>query len=447
MKLLALGLASAGLTMAGTIAVAAPASADTGVVAALDSVAKPLASTSPGARGHDLDAFGAMVGRAQVVGVGEATHSTAEFYTLNQRLFRYLVAEKGFTTFARELSWSTGLRLNDYVLYGEGDPQAIFHDEVKGPYDLFDNREFLDLVRWMRAHNAGHAEKVQFMGADLLYPGDILFDKVLAYVKRRHPALLPELTRLYDGLRPTTKNAGEYMAQAMAVPLKTRQDHARRATQALRLLERQGADKWAVQHARALSQTFTDFAFDQATEDGRRQAQEYRDSVLADNVAWWNATTGAKIQVSGLNAHLSYTPIDTAFVPTPMGGLLRKRLGDRFVTVGTSFDQGGYNFAGSEDGCPDGVKPAERPMTCKGSVSAAPADYNEHTLDQVRHRDFMLDTRTAPAAAKAWLSQARNTRLIGGGFWSPGQAVQAALGRSFDVVIHLHQVKAARLLP
>ncbi|GGS78387.1 hypothetical protein GCM10010176_021890 [Nonomuraea spiralis] len=48
---------------------------------------------------------------------------------------------------------------------------------------------------------------------------------------------------------------------------------------------------------------------------------------------------------------------------------------------------------------------------------------------------------------EAWLSQARNTRLIGGGFWSPSQAVQAALGRSFDVVIHLHQVKAAQLLP
>ncbi|RSN01149.1 hypothetical protein DMB42_39860 [Nonomuraea sp. WAC 01424] len=177
----------------------------------------------------------------------------------------------------------------------------------------------------------------------------------------------------------------------------------------------------------------------EATADGRRQAQEYRDIVLADNVAWWNATTGAEIQMSGLNAHLSYTPIDTAYVPAPMGGVLRKRLGDRFVTVGTSFDQGGYNFS-AEGACPDDAKPAERPMTCKGQVPAAGADYNEYVLDQVRYRDFMLDTRTAPAAAKAWLSQARNTRLIGGGFWSPSQAVQAALGRSFDVVIHLHQV-------
>ncbi|MCK2221997.1 erythromycin esterase family protein (plasmid) [Actinomadura sp. ATCC 31491] len=429
--ILALGLALATIpspALAGTD--------DAKVVAALDTVAKPLT--------RDLDAFGAMVGDAQVVGVGEATHSTVEFYTLNQRLFRYLVTEKGFTTFARELSWSTGVRLNDYVLHGEGDPRAIFRDEVKGPYDLFDNQEFLNLVQWMRAYNTTHAHKVQFMGADLLYPGDLLFDKVLGYVKQHHPGLLGEFTKLYDGLRPTTKNAGEYMGMALAVPLKTRQDNAERATQALKLLQKHGADRWVVQHARALSQTFTDFAFDQATAEGRRQAAVYRDSVLAGNVAWWNKTTGDKIQISGLNAHLSYTPIDTTYVPAPMGGMLRKQLGDRFVTVGTTFERGGYNYTLTEGDCP---KPAERPMTCKGSVEAAPSGYNEYVLDQVRYRDFILDTRTTPAAAKQWLAQERSTRVIGGGFWTPEQAFQASLGASFDVVIHFHSVKAAHLLP
>ncbi|MEU1394385.1 MULTISPECIES: erythromycin esterase family protein [unclassified Nonomuraea] len=428
-------IAALGLALAAT-ATPAFAATDADIIAALDTVAKPLT--------RDLDAFGAMVGDAQVVGVGEATHSSAEFYTLNQRLLRYLVTEKGFTTFARELSWSTGVRLNDYVLDGKGDPRAIFRDEVKGPYDLFDNREFLGLVQWMRSYNATHARKVQFMGADLLYPGDILFDKVLGYVKRRHPDQLDEFTKLYDGLRPTTKNAGEYMGQALAVPLERRQDYAKRAAQALTSLEKQAADRWVVQHARALSQTFTDFAFDQSTAEGRRAAALYRDTVLADNVAWWNRTTGAKIQMSGLNAHLSYTPIDTVYVPGPMGGLLRKRLGDRFVTVGTTFDRGGYNYTPTGSDCP---KPAERPMTCKGSVEAAPSGYNEHVLDQVRHRDFVLDTRTAPPAAKQWLAQERPTRVIGGGFWTPEQAFQTSLGKSFDVVIHFHSVKAAHLLP
>ncbi|MEV0234642.1 erythromycin esterase family protein [Nonomuraea sp. NPDC050786] len=442
---------SAAAADTGDAAVVAADTGDAAVVAALDSVAKPLASTSPAAGLHDLDAFGAMVAGAQVVGVGEATHSTAEFYTLNHRLFRYLVTEKGFTTFARELSWSTGVRLNDYVLNGKGDPRRIMHDEVKGPYDLFDNREFLNLITWMRSYNATHDKKVQFMGADLLYPGDVLFDKVLAYVKEHHPDLLPEFTKLYEGLRPTTPNAGEYMGIALSQPLETRKENARRATEALKLLQQQkaGGDdhQWAVQHARALSQTFTDFAFDQATAEGRRQAQVYRDTALADNIVWWNRKTGHKIQVSGLNAHISYTPIDTMFVPAPMGGVLRERLGRRFVTVGTSFDQGGYNFTIDKGECPEGAVPAERPLTCKGSIGAAGDDYNEYVLDQVRHRDFILDTRTAPQAARTWLAQSRPTRLIGGGFWSPEQATKVAIGKSFDVLIHLHKVKAATLLP
>ncbi|MFG1708536.1 erythromycin esterase family protein [Nonomuraea sp. M3C6] len=444
---------SLALTTAGTAAAAADSDSPAAVVAALNAAAKPLASTSPRGGLHDLDAFGAMVAGAKVVGVGEATHSTAEFYTLNHRLFRYLAIEKGFTTFARELSWSTGVRLNDFVRYGKGDPRKIMHEEVKGPYDLFDNREFLGLITWMRSYNATHKAKVQFMGADLLYPGDVLFDKVLVYVKQYHPDLLSAFTQLYDGLRPTTPNAGAYMALALAQPLETRQDYARRATEALKLLEQQDSDgnaeeyQWAVQHARALSQTFTDFAFDQSTAEGRRQAQVYRDTVLADNVAWWNRTTGHKIQMSGLNAHISYAPIDTMFVPAPMGGVLRERLADRFVTVGTSFDQGGYNFLIDKGECPEGSLPAERPLTCKGSVAAAGADYNEYVLDQVRHRDFILDTRTAPRAARDWLAESRPTRLIGGGFWSPDQATKVALGKSFDIVIHLHKVKAATLLP
>ncbi|GAA3219508.1 erythromycin esterase family protein [Nonomuraea helvata] len=445
---LALGLA---LTAA-TTSTAVADTGDAAVVAALNSAAKPLASTSPAAGLRDLDAFGAMVAGAQVVGVGEATHSTAEFYTLNHRLFRSLVTEKGFTTFARELSWSTGVRLNDYVLNGKGDPREIMHDEVKGPYDLFDNREFLDLLTWMRSYNAAHGKKVQFMGADLLYPGDVLFDKVLAYVKEHHADLLPEFTKLYEGLRPTTPNAGEYMGIALSQPLDKRQDNARRATEALKLLQKQtagdtGEYRWAVQHARALSQTFTDFAFDQATAEGRKQAQVYRDTALADNLVWWNRTTGHKIQMSGLNAHISYTPIDTMFVPAPMGGVLRERLGRRFVTVGTSFDQGGYNFLIDKGECPAGAGPAERPLTCKGSVPAAGDDYNEYVLDQVRYSDLILDTRTAPAAARTWLAQSRPTRLIGGGFWSPEQATKVAIGKSFDVLIHLHKVKAATLLP
>lgn len=76
-------------------------------------------------------------------------------------------------------------------------------------------------------------------------------------------------------------------------------------------------------------------------------------------------------------------------------------------------------------------------------MPAAPAGSNEHALDQVRFEDFYLDVRTAPPAARAWLDTARPTRTIGTQF--PVDPAPISLGRSYDVVIHLHDVRQADL--
>jgi erythromycin esterase len=61
----------------------------------------------------------------------------------------------------------------------------------------------------------------------------------------------------------------------------------------------------------------------------------------------------------------------------------------------------------------------------------------------VRHRDYVLDLRTTGAPARVWLRQARPTRSIGTAY--PDGPYAIALARSYDVLIHLHRVEAARL--
>ncbi|MFD0345734.1 erythromycin esterase family protein [Kitasatospora aburaviensis] len=100
-----------------TTAAADPAAAQRrAVVRALESVAQPLRTTEPGGRTADLRALGSMIGDAEVVGLGEATHGSHEFFAMKHRLFRYLVEEKGFTAFALETSWSSGLQIDEYVV-------------------------------------------------------------------------------------------------------------------------------------------------------------------------------------------------------------------------------------------------------------------------------------------------------------------------------------------
>jgi hypothetical protein len=69
----------------------------TGVDAARPVVAELKARAAPLGGPGDLAAFGAAVGNARVVVLGEAAHGTREFSQLKQRLVDYLVKEKGFT--------------------------------------------------------------------------------------------------------------------------------------------------------------------------------------------------------------------------------------------------------------------------------------------------------------------------------------------------------------
>ncbi|MGI5380154.1 erythromycin esterase family protein [Streptomyces sp. CA-251387] len=419
----------------GIPATAAPTS--TTVVEALDHAAHTLRTVEPGGDTRDLRPLDRMIADARVVGVGEATHSSHDFFALKDRVFRHLVEKKGFRTFALEAPWSTGLRLNDYVLYGKGEPRRIMREEFQRDYLWWNTTDHLRLVEWMRAYNRQHPDDpVRFMGDDFAWAGPELYDEVTDYVARTHPGLLARFTELYRGLRPTTAT-GAYIEQYMNKPYAERKLMAARTGEALKLLREQppGADREAhdraVQQATAIDQTARGYAFDFEDEQQLRAAMRYRDSVMADNVAWWTEHTGTKVVLSAHNAHVAYVPDDPAHYPKMQGAFLRDRLGDAYVSVGFTFYRGSFNAT-----APDG-------HVREFTLGPAGPGSNERTLDRVRPRDYVVDLRTAPSPARPWLREARPTRSIGTAYPEPEHDI--ALARSHDVLIHLHRVEAARL--
>ncbi|HXY41772.1 MAG TPA: carboxypeptidase regulatory-like domain-containing protein, partial [Vicinamibacteria bacterium] len=62
--------------------------------------AHPLTTVEPGRSLADLEPLRAVVGEARVVGLGEATHGTREFFQLKHRLLEFLVERMGFTVLA-----------------------------------------------------------------------------------------------------------------------------------------------------------------------------------------------------------------------------------------------------------------------------------------------------------------------------------------------------------
>ncbi|AZQ32624.1 erythromycin esterase family protein [Streptomyces cyaneochromogenes] len=429
-----------------SIPAAATPAATTTVVEALDRAAHPLRTVEPGGGTGDLRPLDRMIGDARVVGLGEATHGSHDFFALKDRVLRHLVAEKGFRTFALEVPWSTGARLNDYVLYGKGDPRRVMREEFQRDYLWWNNTDCLRLVEWMRAYNVRHpGDPVRFTGDDIAWSGPELYDAVEEYVAGARPELSARLAALYRGLRPTVRT-GAYIEQYLRLPYAEREERAERTGEALRLLQRQvpgagreayeGADReaylWAVQQARVIDQTARQYAFDFEDPAEVAAAMRYRDGAMAANVVWWQRHTGTKVLLSAHNNHVGYVPEEPAENPKVQGAFLRESLGTGYVSVGLTFDHGSFNATGLDD-----------EVIRRWTLGPAPPGGNERTLDRVRYRDYLLDLRSVGAPAGDWLRQARPTRSIGTAY--PDGPHDIALARSHDVLIHLHQVEASGL--
>lgn len=112
----------------------------------------------------DLVALDKVIGSAKVVGLGEDTHGTHEFFQMKHRILQYLVKKKGFTIFSIEASMPQAYQLNDYVLDGKGDPKKLI---ANMGYWTWDTKEVLAMVEWMHEYNKTAEKKVKFTGFDM----------------------------------------------------------------------------------------------------------------------------------------------------------------------------------------------------------------------------------------------------------------------------------------
>ncbi|MEE1822761.1 erythromycin esterase family protein [Streptomyces sp. BE20] len=403
-------------------------------IRALESAAQPLRSTEPGGRSTDLRALGAMVGDAAVVGLGEATHGSHQFFAMKERVFRYLVEEKGFTTFALEMSWSAGLRIDEYLQGGPGDARQTAKEALAG--SPWEREEFVSLISWMRRHNDRHPDRrVHFMGNDVGAPrlGDQVFDRVTSYVRTARPQDLAQVEALYAGLRPLD-DVFAYLGR----PLAERRHNAAVAQQAFDLVTAgKGAGgetyEWAEQHARNILQTFVFTSLDLADPESVSVAEHYRDRAMADNTAWWNRRTGDRMLLSAHNGHVGYLSTDPVMYPTTQGVYLRNALGRGYAAIGFTFNQGSFLTATTLGSPWNAV-----------TVPAATPDMQEYTLDRVRHRDYYVDLRTLSAAGRDWLDTPRPVHDAGSSFAQPAPSL--AVNQAYDILIHLHQVHEATKL-
>ncbi|MBP2472194.1 erythromycin esterase [Crossiella equi] len=142
-----------------------PTSEQAEVISWMAEHAIPLRSAEPGEGVADLAPLATALAGVQVVGLGEATHGTREFFTLKHRLVEFLVTKLGFTVFAIEAGWSNCRAVDDYVVHGAGSASEALN---RLGYWTWDTDEVLTLIEWLREHNSALPveQRVRFRGID-----------------------------------------------------------------------------------------------------------------------------------------------------------------------------------------------------------------------------------------------------------------------------------------
>jgi erythromycin esterase len=399
--------------------------------------AVPLPRTDADGSVDDLHALRHIAHDATVVGLGESAHGTHEQFTLKHRAARFLTERMGFRALAWEENWGSGVAIDRYVLGGEGDPRALVADASS----VWRSEEMLDLVRWIRAYNLTHEDKIRFVGTDLTQLRQLLFDEIVAYVRDVAPQRLDELESELDPIR-LYGNPEQYVGWYIQQPDKQPYiDHARSVYELVLGLP-PGASRiergYAVQHARTILGFYEYYAV---------QMLDYRDRFMADTLIWWQRRTQHRVAYWAANVHTAACPRLTyslpPFVPPTVavvaGSHLRQRYGRRYVSIGTVFHAGEV-LTGWETGSP--------------SVFLVPppsASMVDRVLGQAAYPDYALDLHAgAPRPVQRWLTGPATTRLIGSAYDANNDSAYAMSVPSwtgaFDTILHLNRTTPTRLL-
>jgi erythromycin esterase-like protein len=162
------------------------ATADDVLINAIATTAHPMEGSL-----KDFDPILDLVGDAQLVLIGEASHGTHEFYRRRAELTKRLILEKGFSAVTAEADWPDAYRVNRFARGIGNDTEAV---EALGGFKRFPtwmwrNADVVDFIGWLREHNdkvTDPARKVGFYGLDL-YSLHASIAAVLEYLDRVDP--------------------------------------------------------------------------------------------------------------------------------------------------------------------------------------------------------------------------------------------------------------------
>jgi erythromycin esterase len=299
-----------------------------------------IESIEPANTFSDLQPLKNILNGVSVIGLGESTHGTREFFQIKHRLIRFLVREMDFTAFVIEASNTACQPINDYVLTGKGDRATVLTGQG---FMTWDTEEFSALLDWMRTYNQNvpDEKKVKFYGMDVLCCHGLGREKVLGYLKKYAPEKVAGTDSLFQVLAsedekwPTRLN--QTVLQQAFLPLHSLVSYFTENKDKLVAVSSLHEWEQTFQYLNVMEGSL--FASVQETPPSLLHLKQTRSSSMAKNLFYLmdKEKPAAKFMVWAYNWHISN---DTAGKST--GYYVRQKLGSGYYALGFECNEGTF---------------------------------------------------------------------------------------------------------
>lgn len=279
---------------------------------------------APEAAYHDLSRIDSYLENRRLIGLGESTHGTHEFFKMRHRLIQYLVENHSVSIIFMEADFANSLMIDEYIKGKGGNAKEAVKDLQLWPWTT---EEMVDLVEYLKLHNESNQNnQVSFVGVDV--------QKIDRTVSR-----LERLIEKYG--------------------LPTRDDKIVNATEFFGLSKKEALDLRSVEIDRYEKVDISNFTAEDKYEyhwlskhlnqilseklEKKSHQNIYRDKMMAlnilDHLKVNNEIKGVFWAHNGHIANL-FTEKKNRGVA---GGFLKKSLGRDYFIIGQEFDSGSFN--------------------------------------------------------------------------------------------------------
>jgi len=405
----------------------------------------PLRAIEAGNGFDDLAPLKPLFKDVRIVALGEATHGTREFFQFKHRMLEFLVTQMGFTVFAIEASYPGCQPIDDYVIYGKGDPDQALAGQG---FRVWNTQGVRDLIEWLHQYNAQQpvGRRVHFLGYDI-QRYTRAFSAIREYLTKTAPdkladaeaAMKPlwfdqDLLAAEDKIAPYIRDWVKIAPALDAIG--TWLDEHRE-----QLIGKSSKMDYMItrQHVRVLQQFVHTYA------SGVSKSYQKRDQVMADNVRWIFDFLGPETRMV-LWAHNSHVHRETYSGIISMGSHLRAAYGQAYYALGFDFNEGAF-----QSGERIGGKAREMKEFRVGPAPEESVGWVfTRVAQQLPSKNFIVDFRSAPSQGPVanWLATPHRTYGIGATFsegykyWNYMPTV--ALSKEFDGLIFIGQTTRAR---